>query len=218
MLMRVKICGITNEMEAQMAVSSGADAIGFLIGLNYKTFDEINISDAGRIIARIPPFISTVLVTHRTDVDWVEEICKEIGCTTVQLHGNFLLNQIPSLRDKLPYLRIVKTVHVNNESAIENAITTSDYADAVQLDTQSGDLIGGTGITHDWSISCRIVKEVMKPVILSGGLNPKNILSAIHKVLPYAVDVNSGVEDINGKKSPEKVRSFITQTRSFRKE
>lgn len=213
--MRVKICGITSEQEARMALSSGADALGFLIGLNYRVLDETDTTSAARTIASIPPFVSTVLVTHRTDVDWVGITCKTIGCTTVQLHGDFPLEQIPILRKKLPYLQIIKTVHVTDKSAIARAVLTSRWADAVQLDTKVGNLIGGTGVTHDWSLSSRIVKEVMKPVILSGGLNPQNVLPAISAVRPYAVDVNSGVENADGSKSFEKVKSFIIQAKSL---
>lgn len=201
-----------------MALFCGADAIGFLIGLNYKVSDETDIPSAIRTIAGMPPFVSSVLVTHRTDVDWVGKTCKSIGCSTVQLHGDFPLEHIPILRKKLPYLRIIKTVHVTNEGAIARAIETSRWADAVQLDTKVGNLIGGTGVTHDWSISSRIVKEITKPVILSGGLNSQNVLSAINTVRPYAVDVNSGVENVDGSKSFEKVKSFITQAKSLRDE
>jgi phosphoribosylanthranilate isomerase len=214
--MRVKICGITNRQEAKMAISSGADAIGFLIGLNYQVADSIEPVTAEDIISNLPPFISSVLVTHKTNIDWVIETCERINCTTVQLHGDFPLEDIPILRQKIPYLKIVKTVHVTDESAVGQAISTSRWADAVQLDTRTKNLIGGTGITHDWSISSRIVREVDKPVILSGGLNPQNILNAIDTVRPYGVDVNSGVENQDGSKSSDKVRSFIIQAKGER--
>ena len=177
--------------------------------MNYRVQDEIGTFAAAKIIADLPPFISSVLVTHRIDRDWVAETCKTIGCTTVQLHGDFPLKQIPTLRQVVPYLRIVKTVHVTNESAVALAVSTAQWADAIQLDTKTATRIGGTGITHDWSISSRIVKEVAKPVILSGGLTPQNVCHAISIVRPFAVDVNSGVENSNGSKLARKVKSFI---------
>lgn len=214
--MRVKICGITNKPEAQMAVSFGVDALGFLIGLNYRRQDEIDMVAAAKIIAGLPPFVSVVLVTHRSEPDWVAETCKKIGCTTVQLHGDFPLEQIPVLRKMIPYLRIIKTVHVTDERAVALAVSAARWADAVQLDTKTATLIGGTGIKHDWSISSRIVKAVAKPVILSGGLTPQNVRHAVSIVRPFAVDVNSGVENSDGSKSAKKVKSFIALAKGLK--
>ena len=80
--------------------------------------------------------------------------------------------------------------------------------DGIILDSRTTDRLGGTGLTHDWSISRRIVEELPLPVILAGGLTPDNLEAAINAVHPYAVDVNSGVET-DQKKDPEKVRKFI---------
>lgn len=216
--MRVKICGITSVDEARIAVSSGADALGFLIGLNYPSDDEIDFKIARNIISDLPPFIASVLVTHRTEVSWVAEMCKKIGCDTVQLHGDLPLEEIPTLRRLVPYVRVIKAVHVVDASAVALAVSVARWADAIQPDTKTATRIGGTGITHDWSISARIVKEVKKPVVLSGGLNPENVHDAIMLVSPFAVDVNSGVENPDGSKSLEKVKSFIWQAKEVREQ
>ncbi len=211
--MRVKTCGIRNEAEAALAVSLEADALGFLIGLNYPTDDEVAPAVAGHIIAALPPFLSSVLVTHRTDAEWVADTCRSIGCSAVQLHGDFPLEQIPVLRRMVPHVRIIKVVHVVDAQSVARATLAARWADAVQLDTKTGTRIGGTGKTHDWSISAQIVKAVHKPVILSGGLRPENIHQAIRMVRPYAVDVNSGVENPDGSKSAVKMESFIRLAR-----
>ena len=111
-VVRVKICGITSFEEARMAISCGADAVGFLIGLNYPTDDEIDTLAAKEIIASLPPFVSSVLVTHKKELDWVVDTCQRLGCNTIQLHGDFAVEQIPLLRSKVPYSRIIKAVHV----------------------------------------------------------------------------------------------------------
>ena len=207
--MRVKICGTKNLNEARMAVSLGADAVGFLLGLNDFSEDEVDGATARHIIARLPPFVSSVLVTHKTDSEWIVEACKQIGCTVIQLHGDFAIDEIPALKEKVPHMRVIKTIHVENAGAVASALAASRWADAILLDTMTGTRIGGTGVTHDWSISGRIVKMIDKPVVLAGGLNPQNVRRAIALVSPFAVDVNSGVENPDGSKSAEKVESFI---------
>ena len=214
--MRVKICGMTNLADAEMAVSYGADALGFLIGLDYPSYDEVVAATARKTIEALPPFISSVLVTHRTDVGWVAETCKEIGCNTLQLHGDFPLEEIPTLRRVVPYVRVIKAVHVIDASAVGLAVSAARWADAVQLDTRTATRIGGTGTTHDWAISARIVKQVEKPVVLAGGLNPENVRQAIATVRPFAVDVNYGVENPDGSKSLEKIKSFISLAKGLR--
>lgn len=208
--MRVKICGIRDLDEARMAVSFGADALGFLVGLNYRTNDEVDLQTAQRIISEIPPFVSSVLVTHRVELNWVARACQQSGCSIVQLHGDFALGQIPELRQIAPNVRIIKAVNVVDESAAALAMAAAKQADAVLLDSETATRIGGTGHTHDWTISARIVKAVDKPVILAGGLNPENVGKAIEVVQPFAVDVNSGVEFPDGSKSPQKVEEFIS--------
>ena len=207
--MRVKICGIHSAEEARLAVSLGADALGFLVGLDYPTDDQADPAMAREIIAELPPFISSVLVTHRTEAAWVAEACRQIGCSTVQLHGDFPLEEIPALRKRLPYLRVIKAVHVVDEGALTQAAEAARWSDAVLLDSRTATRIGGTGVTHDWSISSRVVQDLARPVILSGGLTAENVARAIATVRPYAVDVNSGVEDPGGQKSTGKLRSFI---------
>jgi phosphoribosylanthranilate isomerase len=211
--MRVKICGIRNTKEALLAVEAGADAVGFLCGLNYRTNDEMELPDIRAIAAQLPPLISTVLVTHSADPEWVVNACQQTGCTTLQLHGEYALEWIPALRVRIPAVKIIKAVNVRDESAVESAKAVAQHADGVLLDSQSGTRIGGTGKPHDWTISARIVRAVRKPVILAGGLRPENVESASAMVRPFAVDVNSGVESPDGSKSPEKLREFVRLAR-----
>ncbi len=192
-----------------MAVFAGADALGFLVGLNYPTDDEVDLRTARRIIAEVPPFVSSVLVTHKVDLAWVAQTCQQSGCNIVQLHGDFSLAQIPELRRMIPNVRIIKAVNVVDDSAVTRAVAAAEQADAVLLDSRTATRIGGTGHTHDWTISAHIVKTIDKPVILAGGLKPENIVAAIDVVQPFAVDVNSGVEFSDGSKSPQRVEDFI---------
>jgi phosphoribosylanthranilate isomerase len=211
---RVKICGTTSESDAALALAAGADALGFLIGLDYSTDDEIAQSEARAVIARLPPFVASVLVTHRSDPDWIAATCREIRCGTLQLHGSARIDDLGEIRALVPWVKIVRTVHVEDAAALDAAHAAAEYADAVLLDTKTRTRLGGTGRTHDWSLSAEIVRRLQRPVILAGGLTPENVGQAIALVRPWAVDVNSGVEDARGRKDPQRLRAFVERARA----
>lgn len=207
---RVKICGITTREDAWTATRLGADAVGFLVGLLHDSEDQLSAPAAAKIIEALPPFASGTLVTHRADPTEVRALCRETRAQVVQLHGPYRLEHIPQLRDAFPAIKIIKAVHVDGEAAIRLAAEAAQLADAVLLDTKTATRIGGTGVTHDWSISRRIRDALAPtPVILAGGLTPVNVAAAISQVRPYAVDVNSGVSIRRGTKSAALVEAFI---------
>jgi len=211
--MRVKICGMRRVEDAQAAVLAGADAVGCLVGLDYATPDRVDPAAARVIFEALPPFIARVLVTHRTGLADVIALMRESAATVAQLHGEFPTVAISALREALPYATIVKSVHVTGEDSIAAAVTASRAADAILLDTKARGRIGGTGVTHDWSISARIAAAAAKPVILAGGLTPDNVAEAISHVRPYAVDVNSGTRGVDGFKDHAKIRAFVAAAR-----
>jgi phosphoribosylanthranilate isomerase len=207
---RVKICGITTREDAWTATRLGADGLGFLVGLLYHSEDQLSASAAGKIIEALPPFVSATLVTHQADLAELRALCREARPQVAQLHGSYPLEHIQGLRDAFPAIKIIKAVHVDGEPAIEVAAKAARFADAVLLDTKTATRIGGTGVTHDWSISRRIRDALAPtPVILAGGLTPANVAAAVEQVHPYAVDVNSGVSIRRGRKSAALVEAFI---------
>jgi len=212
--MRVKICGMRRVEDALAAVLAGADAVGCLVGLDYATPDRIDPAAARAIFEALPPFVARVLVTHRTGLAEVIALMRESGATVVQLHGDFPLVAISALREALPYAAIVKSVHVTGEDTIAAALAAARVADAILLDTKTRGRIGGTGTTHDWSISARIAAASPKPVILAGGLTPDNVGEAIAHVRPFAVDANSGTRGADGFKDHEKIRAFVAAIRA----
>jgi phosphoribosylanthranilate isomerase len=209
-VVRVKVCGITTREDASLAISLGADALGFLVGLIYASEDELAPDEAGKIVDTLPPFVPATLVTHRTEVATVRDLCVRVRPQTLQLHGAFPIERIPELRETFPALKIIKAVHVDGGDVVGAAVAAMRYADAVLLDTKTAARIGGTGVTHDWSVSRRVRDGIApSPVVLAGGLNPGNVARAIEQVQPYAVDVNSGVSIRRGKKSPELIAAFV---------
>ena len=210
--MRVKICGTATFADLDCAVAAGADAVGFLMGITHVTQDAVTPETAAAMVATLPPFIVPVAVTHLTKPSDLIRIVELARCTTLQIQDVVTPDDIAEVREALPYLRIMKAVHVMDESAIATAKYFSDTADAILLDTRTADRIGGTGITHDWNISAKIVKECSCPVILAGGLTPENVTEAIIRVRPYAVDVHTGVKK-NGVRDAERTRAFVANAR-----
>jgi phosphoribosylanthranilate isomerase len=214
-MVRVKICGIKRLEDAQLAVQYGADALGFLVGRVHASPDFISANTAKSIIAKLPPFCSTVLVTHLEDAEDILRIARQTRCSTLQLHGDVKPRIAQIIRQGLPYLKIYKALHANEPKIFDLAEAWRNKVDALILDTaaRETDQVGGTGKTHDWTISARVVISSPVPVILAGGLTPENVQTAIKLVQPYAVDVNSGTKDATGYKDPEKVRRFIEAAR-----
>jgi phosphoribosylanthranilate isomerase len=211
--MRVKICGITELSEAKLCIEVGADALGFLVGITHLAEDKIKPEVAREIIKKIPPFVSTVAVTHLTGALDIIELCKYINASTVQIHNSMSVDDVVLIRSKMPTLKIIKTFHIDNKVRLDVIDSYLGIVDAILLDTRTTERLGGTGLIHDWNVSKEITSKVSMPVILAGGLTPFNLAEAINTVKPlFAVDVNSGVET-NAKKDIVKVRDFINIAR-----
>ncbi|RLI87392.1 MAG: phosphoribosylanthranilate isomerase [Candidatus Altiarchaeales archaeon] len=201
---RVKICGITNKEDALIAINYGADAIGVINVKGTPRFVDLN--KAREIFDALPIFVSKVVVSMPESIEEALEISKT-RANYIQLHGDEPLDFVRELKERTN-LGIIKKISVD-ENSLENSERYSKIVDAILLDTRVRGLSGGTGKTHDWDISRKIVESIRKPVILAGGLNPRNLEEAIEKVRPYAVDTSSGVESRPGKKDKRKVEQFI---------
>ena len=204
---KVKICGITNEGDALNAARLGADFIGFLVEIGFSE-DKISREKAKGIIKKLPLEVSPVFVTYLQKAGLIIEIAKEINPQVIQLHNAIELEEIGKIRKALPKIKITKSIPVD-ESAMKEAKKYEKYADYILLDTRGKYGRGGTGKTHNWSISAEIRKEIKKPVFLAGGLNPDNVGEAIRTVKPFAVDTNSGVKEKPRFKNYEKMEMFI---------
>lgn len=215
-MIRVKICGITNLEDALAALACGADAVGFLVGQVHPSRSVfISAETAGKIVAKLPPFCSTVLVTHLSKPEAVVRAARRARVTTIQLHGEIDPDEAGAIRRTLPQVKVYKAVHVIDSTAVAEARRFTRKVDAIVLDTalkETGQ-VGGTGQPHDWQISRRIVQSVSLPIILAGGLNPANVREAIRLVRPFAVDVNSGVSRADGTKDIWKLRQFIQRAK-----
>lgn len=205
MVVRVKICGITNASDALAAVQAGADALGFIFAPRSPRC--ISWREAGAIIAQLPPFVARVGVFVDADISAIRQAIHESGINHVQLHGD----EAPGFADDIP-LPVIKAFRIADESSIT---PLKDYpAAALLLDSYTPGQHGGTGATFNWELAVK-AKTSRKPIILAGGLTPENVAEAVRRVQPYAVDVSSGVETKPGHKDHDKVRRFISAAKSL---
>ena len=201
---KVKICGITNYEDAAIAVDLGAAALGFIFADSTR---QITPQKARDIIHAIPPFVKTVGVFVNASPAAIKEVVHYCGLDLVQLHGD----ESPDLCHGL-MPSTIKALRIKDASSIQSSLAYQGKVRALLLDTYAKDKAGGTGSTFDWRLAIKI-KELGIPIILAGGLGPSNIDSAIRAVKPYAVDVNSGVEECPGKKSPMLMKDLMKRVR-----
>lgn len=206
-MVRVKICGITNIEDAFAAISLGADAIGFVFVKGSPRW--ISVEEARRISRALPPFVNKVGVFANEPLESLLTIMAYCSLDTCQLHGE----EPPSYCEKLGWATI-KAFRVGNpDEDLEKMMESyKEKVSAFLLDTYRPRILGGTGETFDW----RIARELRKygPIIISGGLNPSNVVEAIDMAYPYGVDVSSGVENWPGKKDWRKMKEFIERAKN----
>ena len=195
-MIRIKICCISSIEEAQTAISFGADAIG-LVGRMPSGQGVINDDLICSIAKSVPPPIATFLLTSETSSGGVVNHHRKVNTNTIQIVDALKLGSYRDIREKLPNIKIVQVIHVLDERSIDEALKKSGKVDALLLDSGNPNLavkeLGGTGRTHNWALSRKIVDQSKVPVFLAGGLNCSNVREAIDVVQPYGVDVCSGV-------------------------
>ena len=196
---RVKICGITRVEDALAAVNAGADAIGLVF---YAPSPRcVNVAQAQKIVAAIPPFVSVVGLFVNAPTAEIQFILSQVRLDIIQYHGDETPDVCKQIN--LPYY---KAIRVKAESNLLQYALEFESAKALLLDTYTEAAFGGTGQVFDWNL---IPKNMTKPVILAGGLTAENVAHAIKQVQPYAVDVSGGVEVVKGIKDIAKIAAFM---------
>jgi phosphoribosylanthranilate isomerase len=196
----VKICGITSEPDALLAVGLGADALGFVFAPSPR---QVAVQAVRRIIERVPPEILTVGVFRNEARTRVVEIVNGIGLRGAQLHGDESPEDTRWVASRVPVtIKAFPAGHRNIARLDEYGV------DVVLVDAASP----GSGEVFDW----RLAEGVVDParLIMSGGLHPGNVADAIAHLHPFGVDVSSGVESEPGHKDPQAVRAFVAAARA----
>lgn len=203
MSVKVKICGITNLDDGQMAAEAGADLLGFIF--HPSSARNVSFETAAEIISKLPAHIVKTAVFVNADRETIEHAISECGFNLLQFHGE----ESPAFCLGFGVMSM-KAFKVRDAASINRI---SEYkTDAWLLDSYSAAVAGGTGEIFNWSLATE-VQKFGRPFFLAGGLTPDNVGEAIIKTRPFGVDVSSGVEAQPGKKDPLKVRAFIKRVR-----
>jgi len=160
----------------------------------------------------VPPPIATFLLTSEHSPEAIIAQQRRCRTNTLQLCDHLPATVYPRLREKLPGIALVQVVHVTGPASVDYAIAAAAQVDALLLDSGDPNLavkqLGGTGRTHDWTLSRRIRDAVPVPLFLAGGLTPANVTEAIAAVEPFGLDLCSGVRTRDNL-DPEKLRAFF---------
>ena len=208
----LKVCCISSIEEARLAVSFGADALGLVSDMPSGP-GVIEDALIERIVAAVPPPVATFLLSSREDAAGLAEHIDATKAGVLQIVRHIDPEQYAGLRARLPATKLVQVVHVEDEGSLEIAADYAELADALLLDSGrpggSGEQLGGTGRTHNWDLSARIVRRVDKPVFLAGGLSPGNVRDAVARVAPHGIDLCSGLRT-EGALDRDKLAAFTS--------
>jgi phosphoribosylanthranilate isomerase len=228
--MWVKICGNTNLEDAARACELGADAVGFVFAESKRRVTALQVA---AITPHLPNRVEKVGVFYSHDADEIAGMALEAGLDTVQLHGGLDEGLIENLAQRASgKLQIIQVLHWNVDQSILGSVAPGEspghqltselkrveamqIVDRVLIDSRIGSAGGGTGVAYDWT-AARVVfssaPDGLK-LIVAGGLDPRNVATAIAELNPWGVDVSSGVEACPGRKDPALVEAFLKSAR-----
>jgi phosphoribosylanthranilate isomerase len=193
----VKICGVTSEDDALLAVALGADAVGFVFAPSPR---RVHPEVARDIVRRLPTEVVTVGVFRDERPEQVIEVVNRCGLRGAQLHGGETAADVRAVRQRVQFL--IRALPAG-DARLGESLTGADAPDVILLDAPEP----GSGTVFDWSLAEGAPDGVR--LMLAGGLNADNVEQAIRKVRPWGVDSASGVEASPGRKDPAKLRRFV---------
>jgi phosphoribosylanthranilate isomerase len=197
----VKVCGVTAEANALACIEAGADALGFNFYPQSKR--AVCLDDVTDWVARLPGDIGRVAVVVQPDEALLQALNSSGLFHALQFHGGESAEFCARHGGDF-YLK-AKTL--TDEASVAAAL--ADPAPGLLLDAHAPGVFGGTGQVIDWTLAATVVREAQRPVVLSGGLNPGNVASAVRAVHPVAIDTASGVETAPGVKDPGLVEALV---------
>lgn len=200
---RIKICGITREQDALAAAAAGADAIGLVF---YAPSPRaVDAAQAARIVAALPPFVTTVGLFVDAEPAAVRAVLAEVPLDLLQFHGEESDDYCRQFGR--PYL---KAVRVRSADQLRDVAAQWPGAAGILLDSYKPGVPGGTGEVFDWRL---VPRERDWNLVLAGGLAAGNVRQAIDEMQPWAVDVSGGVEAAKGIKDVAKINAFVQEVK-----
>lgn len=200
---RIKICGITREQDALAAAAAGADAIGLVF---YAPSPRaVDAAQAARIVAALPPFVTTVGLFVDAEPAAVRAVLAEVPLDLLQFHGEE--SDAYCRQFGRPYL---KAVRVRSADQLRDVAAQWPGAAGILLDSYKPGVPGGTGEVFDWRL---VPRERDWNLVLAGGLAAGNVRQAIDEMQPWAVDVSGGVEAAKGIKDVAKINAFVQEVK-----
>lgn len=211
MVPKVKICCISSVEEARMAIAHGAAALG-LVAKMPSGPGPIPDNLILEIARTVPPPIATFMLTSETDAQAIIAHHTRTLTNTIQIVDELTAGSYDEIRTAIPSVKLVQVIHVIDEGSVDEAIRISTQVDALLLDSGNPKAaikeLGGTGRTHNWQLSRKIVEQTRVPVFLAGGIHAGNVQQAISEVDPFGIDLCSSVRT-DGKLDPVKLESFF---------
>jgi phosphoribosylanthranilate isomerase len=198
---RIKICGITHPDDAQAAVDAGAD----LIGLNFVPGSprQLDLKGAAAISERMEGRVERVAVFKDALGEEIERVLRRVEFERVQLHGSESEEDVEAV--DLPVIKAIRGADLEAAEAYPGAILLLDHPSAG----------GGQGEAWNWSDASELISRGYD-VILAGGLTPENVgevIGDLGDLLPWGVDVATGVEGEGYRKVPSKLAAFVEAVR-----
>jgi phosphoribosylanthranilate isomerase len=205
LIVKVKICGLTNYEDAAAAIDMGADLLGF--NFYPKSPRYIEPAKAAKIINKLPAFTDIVGVFVNEPVEKIHETRSLCHLDWIQLHGDEDPEFCKEFRSH--NVKVMKAIRVKDQRDVESA--ENFFTDAILLDAFDPKKYGGTGISFDWNI----IGHIGKRIFLAGGINPDNAVRAVELGV-YGIDVCSGIEASPGKKDKRLMKKLFKNIRHLR--
>lgn len=212
--MIVQVFAIKSIQEMEMCFDAGLDRWGLEVGKKGIMPSEMSFEKTRQIFRATPTGYPKMALTIDTNIDELVEIVTETKPDLFHLCGDIeklLPEDVYELRKKIPGVEIIQAIPIIGPESLDIALAYEEVADILFLDSVAPDVkgIGIAGVTHDWSISRKVVDTVKKPCILAGGLSPENVAEAIRAVRPWGVDSNTHTcFPGTWKKDPDRLRRF----------
>lgn len=217
--MLVKICGLSNVIDAAAACRAGADALGFVMGGRVLPCEvEPRAQEIRPFIRSLAGRTRSFLVTHLCDVGDISDLAQYLGVSGVQVSEPLGSAELARLRSTFGG-EIIKTVVVDGERSFAELHRVAPFCDFILLDSKVGGYIGGTGATSDWELCRRLIAASPRPVFLAGGLTPENVREALRSTRAAGADVSTGVSTFGpaylrkDRKDSDKIGAFVRSAR-----